>query len=250
MKLSTRLSITAATNIGRRQSNQDAFLVDEELGLVVVADGMGGYEGGEIASQLATAAVHELVARTARTDNMTWPCAVDFRRSSDENELAIAAYLANEHVAAQRRGKLAQMGTTLAIARLRGDRAILAHIGDSRIYRVRHGRAMQLTRDHSLYEELLRSGEQVPPRKEFAFGNVVTRAIGTHQATPEISEVRVQPGDLLVVCTDGLWDPVPDELIAQLCTSLPPPQACEQLIALALERGGTDNITVAIATVR
>jgi serine/threonine protein phosphatase PrpC len=181
---------------------------------------------------------------------VTWPCAIDFRRSSDENELAMAAYLANQCVSAQRRGRLAQMGTTLAIARVRGDRAILAHVGDSRIYRVRHGRAVQLTRDHSLYEELVRSGEPVPPRKEFPFGNVVTRAIGTHLATAEVSEVKVQAGDLLVVCTDGLWDPVPDELIAQICSSLPPRQACEKLIALALERGGTDNITVAIATVR
>lgn len=248
MKLS--ISISAATDIGRRQSNQDAYLIDEELGLVVVADGMGGYEGGEIASKLAAHAVHELVARTAGTDNMVWPCSVDLRRSSDENELAIAAYLANQQVTAQRRGRLAQMGTTLAIARVRGDRAIVAHIGDSRIYCVRHGRATQLTRDHSLYEEMVRSGENVPSRKDFAFGNVVTRAIGTHLATAEVSEVKVQPGDLLVVCTDGLWDPVPDELLAQISTSLPPQQACEQLIALALERGGTDNITVAIATVR
>ena len=248
MKLS--ISVTAATDIGRRQSNQDAFLIDEQLGLVVVADGMGGYEGGEIASKLAARAVHELVQRTARHDNVTWPCAVDFSRSSDENELAMAAYLANQHVTAQRSGRLAQMGTTLAIARVRGDRATFAHIGDSRIYRVRHGRAAQMTRDHSLYEELVRAGEKVPPRKEFAFGNVVTRAIGTHLATAEVSEVKVLPGDLLVVCTDGLWDPVPDELLAQICTSLPPQQACEELIALALERGGTDNITVAIATVR
>lgn len=244
-----KLSITAATDTGRRHSNQDAFLIDESLGLVVVADGMGGYEGGEIASKLATSAVYELVARTASGENVTWPCHADLSRTSDENELTMAAYLANDRVSAQRRGKLAQMGTTLAIARVRGRRATIAHIGDSRVYCIRRGRARLLTRDHSLYEELVRSGEPVPPRKEFAFGNVVTRAIGTTQSTAEVAELDVLPGDLLVVCTDGLWDPVPDELLAQICTDHPPRQACEKLIALALERGGTDNITVAIATV-
>lgn len=244
-----KITIAAATDVGRRQSNQDAFVIDEELGLVVVADGMGGYEGGEIASRLAAKAVHELVARTARHDNVTWPCPIDFSRSSDENELAQAAWLANQQVTAQRRGRLAQMGTTLAVARVRDGRAIVAHIGDSRIYRVRASRAVALTRDHSLYEELARSGEAVPSRKEFAFGNVVTRAIGTHTALPDVAEVPLEPGDLLVVCTDGLWDPVPDEVIAQLCSTLPAQVACERLIALALDRGGTDNITVAIAMV-
>ncbi len=245
-----KLSITAVSDIGRRQSNQDAFLVDESLGLVVVADGMGGYEGGEIASQLATAAVHELVAHTASGENVTWPISVDLSRSSDANELTAAAHIANQRVCAQRLGRLAQMGTTLAIARLRGTRAIIAHVGDSRIYCIRHGRAIPLTRDHSLYEELVRAGEPVASRKEFAYGNVITRAIGTPTATAEVTEVDLCPGDLLVACTDGLWDPVPDDLLAQLCTSLPPRQACEQLIALALARGGTDNITVAIAVVQ
>lgn len=244
-----KLSISAVTNTGRRQNNQDAFLIDESLGLVVVADGMGGYEGGEIASKLATSAVYELVARTASGENVTWPCPADLTRSSDENELTMAAHVANARVTAQRRGKLAQMGTTLAIARVRGRRATIAHIGDSRVYRIRLGKAVALTRDHSLYEELVRSGEPVPSRKEFAFGNVVTRAIGTPHATAEVAEVEVRSGDLLVVCTDGLWDPVPDELLAQICTCLPPRQACERLVELALDRGGTDNITVAIATV-
>lgn len=244
-----KLEIAAATDIGRRQNNQDAFVIDEELGLVVVADGMGGYEGGEIASKLAAKAVYDLVRSTARNDNVIWPCPVDLSRSSDENELAQAAWLANQRVTAERRGRLAQMGTTLAVARVRGDRAIVAHIGDSRVYRVRRGRAVALTRDHSLYEELARSGEAVPSRKEFAFGNVVTRAIGTHTALPDVAEVPLEPGDLLVVCTDGLWDPVPDEVIAQLCSTLPAQVACERLIALALDRGGTDNITVAIAMV-
>jgi serine/threonine protein phosphatase PrpC len=79
---------------------------------------------------------------------------------------------------------------------------------------------------------------------------VITRAIGTSSALADVVEVDLQPGDQLVVCTDGLWDPVPDELLAEICTSMSPQRACEELIALALERGGTDNITVAIATVR
>jgi PPM family protein phosphatase len=249
MDLRMKISIAAATDIGRRTNNQDAVHVDERLGLVVVSDGMGGYEGGEVASQLAIEAVLGLVRRTAAPSDCTWPYAVDLSRTSDENELAIAAQLANDEVAARRHGRLAQVGATLAIAKVRGTRATIAHVGDSRVYRVRGGRAVALTRDHSLYEELVASGEAVPSRQDFRYGNVITRAIGVVSSKADVREIEVVAGDLLVVCTDGLWDPVPEARLAEICSTASPAAACQLLIAEALQRGGTDNITVAILAV-
>lgn len=249
MTAGMKLHIVSATNTGRRKNNEDAVLTDEQLGLAVVADGMGGYEGGEVASRITVEAVRELVARSAREDNCVWPYAADLSRSSEENELLVAARLANDRVIARRQGQLQMMGATLAVVRLRGGHATIAHVGDSRVYRVRAGQAVALTRDHSLYEELAASGEKLPPRGQFTYGNVITRAIGTHSARPEVCRVEVAPGDLLVVCTDGLWDPVPDAELAELCTRFAPEEACQRLIDRALAHGGTDNITVAIIAV-
>jgi PPM family protein phosphatase len=250
MYLRMKIHIAAATDIGRRTSNQDAVVVDEGLGLVVVSDGMGGYEGGEVASRLAIAAVLALVRRTATLADCTWPYPADLTRTSDENELVMAAQLASDEVAAQRHGRLAQMGATLAVARVRGSRATIAHVGDSRVYLVRGGRATALTRDHSLYEDLVSSGEAVPSRQEFRFGNVITRAIGIAGSKADVCEVEVVAGDLLVVCTDGLWDPVPEARLAEICSTVAPAAACAQLIDEALKRGGTDNITVAILAIQ
>lgn len=248
MKIGMKIKIAAQTNTGRRSNNQDAVAFDEDLGLVVVSDGMGGYEGGEVASQLAIAAVLGMVRRTASASNCVWPYPADLSRSSDENELAIAARVANDEVAARRQGHLAKMGATLAVARVRGARATIAHVGDSRVYLVRGGRAIALTRDHSLYEELCSAGEPVPSRQEFRFGNVITRAVGLSSAGADVQEVAVAAGDLLVVCTDGLWDPVPDARLGEICSTLPPEAACAVLIDEALARDGTDNITVAIVS--
>lgn len=244
-----RVSISSATHTGRRKNNEDAVLVDERLGLAVVSDGMGGYAGGEVASRLAVHAVRDLVARTAREDNCLWPYRADLARTSDENELDIAAKVANDQIRAERHGPLAQMGATLAAVRLRAARATIAHVGDSRVYRVRAGRVEALTRDHSLYEELAAAGERLPPRGEFRYGNVVTRALGTNTAEAEVRQVELAPGDRLVLCTDGLWDPVPERELAQACTELTAEDACQRLVELALEHGGTDNITVVICTV-
>lgn len=238
-----------ATDIGRRKNNEDAVVIDERLGLAVVADGMGGYEGGEIASQLTVDAVRELVARSAREDNVVWPYPADLSRNSEENELLVAARLAHEQVAARRRGVLEAMGATLAAVRVRGGTATIVHVGDSRVYLLRAGEVHALTRDHSLVEELRRAGEQVPARAQFAYGNVITRAIGTSSAQAEVQQSTLAPGDLLVVCTDGLWEPVPEAELLEICATLPLELACRRLVEVALAHGGSDNITVAMVAV-
>lgn len=244
-----KVQMAFATDIGRRKNNEDAVVTDERLGLAVVADGMGGYEGGEIASQLTVAAVRDLVARSAREDNVVWPYRPDLARSSDENELLVAARLAHEQVAAQRHGVLQAMGATLAAVRVRGAKATIAHVGDSRVYLLRAKAVHALTRDHSLYEELRRAGEALPARGQFAYGNVITRAIGTASAQAEVQQVELAPGDLLVACTDGLWEPVPEAELLAICAVRPLELACQRLVEAALAHGGSDNITVAMVAV-
>lgn len=202
--------------------------------------------GGEIASQLTVDAVRELVASSAREDNVVWPYAADLSRCSEENELLVAARLAHERVAVRRHGVLAGMGATLAAVRVRGDKATIVHVGDSRVYLLRGGEVRAVTRDHSLYEELRRAGEVLPARGQFAYGNVITRAIGTASAQAEVQQSVLAPGDLLVVCTDGLWEPVPEAELLEICAALPLAAACRRLVEVALAHGGSDNITVAM----
>src|SRR5688500_12204624 len=173
-----KLDTSALTITGRRASNQDSICSRPELGLFVVADGMGGYEGGEIASALAVEAIAELVGRTASGCDVFWPPGVDLTLGPIENEVAIATRLANQRIVAQRRGERAQMGSTVAVLRLHPQcGAVLGHVGDSRIYRLRAGQLVRLTTDHSLLEQLLAGGHD--PGPDFPYTHVVTRALGT-----------------------------------------------------------------------
>jgi serine/threonine protein phosphatase PrpC len=244
-----KLEIAAVSDIGRRDNNEDAFAAMAELGLFVVADGMGGYEGGEVASRLTVDTIVGFVERNARDADVTWPYAADTTLAPDENELAIAVRLADEQVAARRAGRLDKMGSTVACVRLRGTRCVVAHVGDSRVYGVRGGRVERLTRDHSMYEELIAAGSEVPAREDFPWPNVITRAIGMGTARADVRAIEVVPGDVLVVCTDGVWDPLPDDELAALCTRLPPGEACARLVGEALARGGKDNATVVVIRV-
>jgi len=129
---------------GRRANNEDAICARPELGLFVVADGMGGYEGGEIASALAVEAIHELVRRTAGDADVTWPYKIDPARSIIENEVLVATRLANERITLRRTGELCEMGSTVVVLRLEDDHAVIGHVGDSRLYRLRGGVVTQL----------------------------------------------------------------------------------------------------------
>ena len=237
------------THVGRRGNNEDSFCLAPELGLVVVADGMGGYEGGEEASALAVESIREFILRNLEDGDATLPRRLDPSLGLDENLLSMAVWLANQQICARKRGPLERMGSTVAALLLAGRRAVLANVGDSRVYRLRDGALVQLSRDHSLYAEMLASGMALPARSESGFANVITRALGTTQAEPDLRAEELRPGDCFLLCTDGLIEALNDADLARLLGSLPAAEACQRLVEEAFRRGTKDNITAVVVQV-
>lgn len=232
---------------GRRANNEDAICARPELGLFVVADGMGGYEGGEIASALAVEAIHELVRRTAGDADVTWPYKIDPQRTIIENEVLVATRLANERIIVRRTGELCEMGSTVVVLRLEDGHAVIGHVGDSRLYRLRAGEVVQLTIDHSLTAQLEASG--IKPAADWQWRHVVTRALGTATGEPEIARVAVAAGDVYLLCSDGLSEVLEPVEIAALLDQASEP-ACRALIRAAYEAGSRDNISAVVVRVR
>ncbi|HEY5927038.1 MAG TPA: protein phosphatase 2C domain-containing protein [Kofleriaceae bacterium] len=231
---------------GRRTNNEDAICARPEIGLFVVADGMGGYEGGEVASAIAVESICELVRRTAGDADVTWPYKIDPARTIDENEIIVATRLANERIAARRIGVLEQMGSTVAVLRIADDRAVIGHVGDSRVYRLRDGKLAQLTVDHSLLAQLMASGATVDP-ETFQWRHVVTRALG-QSGEPDVQIDHARTGDVYLLCSDGLSEVLAtDEIAALLGTSAE--RACRALVDAAYEAGSRDNISAIVVRV-
>lgn len=240
----------ACSHIGRRANNEDAVCVEPALGLYAVADGMGGYEGGEIASHLVVDTMSTFFRRNAEDEDLTWPIGLDPNATLEENMLRVAVQLADFEVRLRKQGKLEQMGSTVASLVLVGRRAVIAHVGDSRVYLLRGGVFRQLTRDHSLramLEDL--EGGPLPDGRAEHLGHVITRAIGqTGNADPELSTGTVQAGDVFLLCSDGLSDPLPDEVLERHLAR-PPKQAASALVQAAYDAGGADNITALVVRV-
>jgi serine/threonine protein phosphatase PrpC len=240
------LDTYALSIAGRRASNEDAVCVHPELGLFVVADGMGGYEGGEIASALAVEVIHSLVRRTAGGGDVTWPHAIDPQRSVAENEVIVATRYAGDQIAARRRGELRDMGSTVVVLRLTGDGAVIGHVGDSRVYRLRGGALAQLTVDHSMVAQLEASG--IKPDANFPWRHVITRALGTTTGEPEVQRQGIEPGDVFLLCSDGLSEVLASEQIAAMLAA-PAEAACRALVDAAYAAGSRDNISAVVVRV-
>jgi len=228
----------AVTDRGRkRPSNEDAFGFSVEAGVYVVCDGMGGAAAGEIASTLAVDEVFRLLSQ--RGENNETPLLT-------AAEEAICA--ANEAIysRAQRNRRLSGMGTTLVAIAAEERRVWVLNIGDSRCYRLRDGRLEQLTQDHSLVEEQVRMGRMTHGEAlRSPLRNVITRALGTQcQVTPDVFEFEAEPGDLFLLCSDGLTRELPDTVIqSQLSQELPLSVLSSRLVEAAKKAGGHDNIT-------
>lgn len=237
------------TDIGRKRSqNQDNGLPVPELGLFVVADGMGGHQGGETASALAVDAVRRSLQQARRT-----------KKFDPRKALARAIRDANDEIytLAQKEPHLSGMGTTCTALLFEGDSVFIGQVGDSRCYLIRPGNIFQLTRDHSLVQEKLRAGiitrEQV---KRDAFRNVITRSVGFEPSVNvDVYEMPLHGEDLFLICSDGLSGPVDDKMLLETVTSRYLSQPSEeglkavtrQLVNLANEAGGDDNVTVIVA---
>lgn len=239
-RMNLHLQTGAATHVGRRKNNEDHFTLEPELGLYVVADGMGGYEGGEVASHLAVDSLRAFFRRHRRDPLGTWPCGEDRRRRFEENLLAAACERAHLDVLARRTGSLAEMGSTVVAALAHGELLTLAHVGDSRAYRLRHGALERLTRDHSVQAELEAEGLSFPHR------NFITRALGVAQHAADVSTFAPQPGDVVLLCSDGLYEALEAEALRAALSSLPPSEAAASLVAQAVEAGASDNVTVVV----
>ena len=244
--IETRMSVDAAarTHVGRRKNNEDAHLLDADHGLFVVADGMGGYEGGEVASRLVVHTVHDFFVHNEADEELTWPWGAEPDLGETENVLSTALRLANRVVVSRRKGHLAQMGSTAVAVALDRDRAVLAHVGDSRVYRLRDGRIEQLTRDHSLIEQMRELGAKELPE---GIGHVITKAIGFDaDVRPELRVEPVRSGDVLLLCSDGLSDALEDAAIAHLLALPSAAEAATALVRAAYDAGGSDNITAMV----
>lgn len=242
-----RLVCAGATDTGlQRSHNEDRLGVYPEVGLFIVADGMGGAAAGDVAARMAV----ELVCEAFVDVDVTWPRGTAASRSGLPL-LLDAIQRANHciHGAGLRARAYQGMGTTVAALLACGHRAALAHVGDSRVYRMRGGHLAQLTEDHSLFNECVRAGKADPDRPDaFEYKHVITRAVGIEPSVEiDARLVDAAPGDTFLLCSDGLCGVVPhEELAAILTTHVDLDEAVERLIARANELGGPDNVTAVL----
>jgi serine/threonine protein phosphatase PrpC len=237
------------TDVGRqRQHNEDTFLVADEAKLFLVADGMGGHAAGEIASRIAVDSISEFIVHT-KEDDGTWPHAYDEHYTRTTNRLMAALRMANTRVleAMRKDAKLRGMGTTVVAAMADDGKFSVAHVGDSRAYMIRNGKISRITNDHSWVFEQVQAGMLTEAEAEkHPLRNVITRALGgALSVNPDASEIDSRPGDVYLLCSDGLTGMVPEEEILKLVTANADDleAACRQLIDTANERGGLDNVT-------
>jgi serine/threonine protein phosphatase PrpC len=246
-----KIEHAAASDRGRiRNINEDAYGFleptaekdrSERGAIFIVADGMGGHRGGEIASKLAVESIIDHYYSSSGTDPIG-----ALRQAFSEANSRIKEKSLND-------ATLFGMGTTCTAVSIVGDRAFLAHVGDSRAYILRSGRLERLTEDHSLVGEMVRSGMiSDNDARHHPKRNVITRSLGTHDSiVPDIpsSPYRLEDGDVLLLCSDGLTSLVNDEEMREILTSCPPREATKALVSLANTRGGKDNVTAQVIKV-
>jgi len=248
-----RIEVAGETNVGmKRTHNEDNFSILEDAGLYIVADGMGGHASGEVASKMAVDSLREFFAATAQDPERTWPYKMDRSKGYEENRLITGIKLANLRIyeSAQRDPRQRGMGTTIVTMFAVEDGVYVAHVGDSRSYRVRDGKLEQLTEDHSLLNDYIKmkrlSAEEIA---NFPHKNVIVRALGMKETVKvDTSFYSPRADDVVLLCTDGLSGPVTDDEMVAIVQSAPDLKSgVRRLIDRANENGGPDNITCILA---
>lgn len=253
---SLRIEARGITDVGqRRDHNEDAFLMDEELGLFVVADGMGGHAGGGTASRLAVETIQAAVRHAREAEPGSFGAATTSVEESplpDVLREAVEEACAVIYRTAQGDPELAGMGTTVTAALVDGRVAYVAHVGDSRCYLLRAGRIYQVSEDHSLVNEQLKAGAISPDEARHSrFKNIITRSVGFEQQVQvDLMGLELEAGDAIVICCDGLSNLVDDPEILHIVEESTLDLAPGRLVALANDRGGDDNITVIVIRAR
>ncbi len=247
------VSSASATHTGlRRSTNEDNLSVREDLGLFVVADGMGGHAAGEVASRVAVEGIVAFIEATvAMAPEQTWPIPFDPSLSVNANRLQAGFWTGNRRLAAQieTASELRGLATTAVAILVDVQVSTLAHVGDSRAYRLRNGQIERLTRDHSWVEEQVQVGALSElAARQHPWRNIVTRALsGSGDLEVEIQELPLVGGDRVLLCSDGVFTVLSDEQIANvLRRETDPDTACQALIGGANEGGGPDNVTAIV----
>ncbi len=245
----SKLIMTGRTDPGMvREHNEDCFLIVPESGFALLADGMGGHLAGEVASAMAIDQIaHQLL--NAFRDASPDPAVNDAPESSTLVEAIKTANTAI-HDASMHRPEQAGMGTTIVAAAFRDKRLTVAHVGDSRLYRFRHGELRQITEDHSMVQELLRRGLITPEEARTSVNrNLVTRALGVDPIVEvDVKEDVIEDGDLYLLCSDGLNDVLDDEEMAAILTELEHDleAATHRMVEEVNKRGGPDNVSIVL----
>lgn len=253
-----RLKCAGLTDTGMvRDHNEDSFLVSQTESFVVVADGMGGHQSGEVASRMAITEIcdyyKETQSQVEPIELPEWPAGKRKPKSREERRLIASITRANAEInkASKENPKYSGMGTTCVGAYFVEEGVIIAHVGDSRCYRLRHGELKQMTEDHSLANEYIRSKILKPEDlASFPYKNVITRAVGLSESVEvETNFFEHEDGDIYLLCSDGLSDPVSEaqmtEILEKYADDLP--RACRELIIAANTNGGPDNVTALLA---
>ena len=256
MNLHDAIEIAYATDTGRvRQHNEDSTALNNAIGLAVLADGMGGYRAGEVASAIATMTIYQEVRDAL---GILVPGQIDHATGYRYESLVVrdAVSLANERIYRDARDhtEYEGMGTTAVVTLFYDNRVTVAHVGDSRGYRWRERRLEQLTSDHTVVQEYLNSGLYTPEQaRASANKNLVTRALGiAAEVEADLSEYKVLPQDVYMLCSDGLTDLVDDQRITAAFENIGDDlsETAKELVTLANNQGGIDNISIVLARVK
>jgi serine/threonine protein phosphatase PrpC len=249
-----RLRYAARTDVGmRRNHNEDCFGILEDERLLLVADGMGGHAAGEVASGIATSEVSSFYQKTLANKSEPWPYEPNPQLSNLENRLVCAFKVANLRIfeTARSDGGRRGMGTTLAAAAIEGGHICIAHVGDSRVYKIKGESIERLTRDHSLLEQFkeINPGMTREEENNFPHKNVITRALGLNDDVEvEVKRLDLEVGDEFLLCSDGLSGHITDEEMLEIVRESEDdlPMAVAKLVDMANDAGGNDNITVVL----
>jgi len=247
----------ACTDAGPvREQNEDSFLVDRETGVFVVADGMGGHAAGEVASQMAVETIHGILVGREDPDETRLVRDVEEIDESDRLRERLRYAMNQASIAIRResegRPETRGMGTTVVVLVVEGEHAHVAHVGDSRAYLYRGGRLLRLTRDHTVVQQEIDAGRLTPELARLVpHKHILTQSVGFHgPVEPDTTTRILEPGDLFILCSDGMTDPLDDPTIAKLVEATPFDMLADTLAREALAAGGEDNVTVLVVGVQ